>query len=137
MTGPADRLRLKLTSTPKMPDSAILSYLLFGRSPDGTMDNEALLQTAASLSLGGVLPGGEIGKQTGLDVFDLGVSGLKAGKYLTSDIYVGMKSNFFTGVTEFIARYQINKRFSVEASAGAGGKSGGNAIDFLYEFEKD
>ena len=137
VTGPADRLRLKLTSTPKMPDSAILSYLLFGRSPDGTMDNEALLQTAASLSLGGVLPGGDIGKQTGLDVFDLGVSGLKAGKYLTSDIYVGMKSNFFTGVTEFIARYQINKRFSVEASAGAGGKSGGNAIDFLYEFEKD
>ena len=137
ITGSVERLQLKLTSTPKLPDSAILSYLLFGRSPDGTMDNEALLQTAASLSLGGVLPGGDIGKQTGLDVFDLGVSGLKAGKYLTSDIYVGMKSNFFTGVTEFIARYQINKRFSVEASAGAGGKSGGNAIDFLYEFEKD
>ena len=70
-------------------------------------------------------------------MFDLGVSGLKAGKNLTSDIYIGMKSNFFTGVTEFIARYQINKRFSVEASAGAGSKSGGNAIDFLYEFEKD
>ena len=139
ITGQLDRLRLKLTSTPKMPDSAILSYLLFGKSPDGTMDNEALLQTAASLSLGSILPGGGIGKQTGLDVFDLGVSGLKAGKYLTADIYVGMKSNFFTGATQFIARYQINKRFSVEASAGAGGKDGGNgnAIDFLYEFEKD
>ena len=133
VTGSVERLQLKLTSTPKMPDSAILSYLLFGRAPDGTMDNEALLQTAASPSLGGILPGGNIGKETGLDVFDLGVSGLKAGKYLGKDMYVGLKSNFFTGVTEFIARYQFTDHLNIEASAQAQDR----AIDLIYELEKD
>ena len=137
VTGSVERLQLKLTSTPKMPDSAILSYLLFGRPPDGTMDNEALLQSAASLSLGGILPGGNklgaIGKDTGLDVFDLGVTGLKAGKYLGKDMYVGLKSNFFTGITEFIARYQFTEHLNIEASAQAQDR----AIDLIYEFEKD
>ena len=137
ITGSVERLQLKLTSTPKMPDSAILSYLLFGRPPDGTMDNEALLQSAASLSLGGILPGGNqlgaIGKDTGLDVFDLGVTGLKAGKYLGKDMYVGLKSNFFTGITEFIARYQFTEHLNIEASAQAQDR----AIDLIYEFERD
>ncbi|MDO4642948.1 MAG: translocation/assembly module TamB domain-containing protein [Cardiobacteriaceae bacterium] len=133
VTGPVERLQLKLTSTPAMPDSAILSYLLFGRSPDGTMDNEALLQTAASLSLGGIIPSGDIGKKTGLDVFDLGASGLKAGKYLSKELYVGLKSNFFTGITQFIARYQFTNRFNVEATV----ESKEQAVDFLYEFETD
>jgi len=137
VTGSVERLQLKLTSTPKMPDSAILSYLLFGRPPDGTMDNEALLQSAASLSLGGILPGGNqlgaIGKDTGLDVFDLGVTGLKAGKYLGKDMYVGLKSNFFTGITEFIARYQFTEHLNIEASAQAQDR----AIDLIYEFERD
>ena len=137
ITGSVERLQLKLTSTPKLPDSAILSYLLFGRPPDGTMDNEALLQSAASLSLGGILPGGgkldALGKDTGLDVFDLGVTGLKAGKYLGKDMYVGLKSNFFTGVTEFIARYQFTDHLNIEASAQAQDR----AIDLIYELEKD
>ena len=137
ITGSVERLQLKLTSTPKLPDSAILSYLLFGRPPDGTMDNEALLQSAASLSLGGILPGGgkldALGKDSGLDVFDLGVTGLKAGKYLGKDMYVGLKSNFFTGVTEFIARYQFTEHLNIEASAQAQER----AVDLIYEFEKD
>ncbi len=137
ITGSVERLQLKLTSTPKLPDSAILSYLLFGRPPDGTMDNEALLQSAASLSLGGILPGGgkldALGKDTGLDVFDLGVTGLKAGKYLGKDMYVGLKSNFFTGITEFIARYQFTEHLNIEASAQAQER----AVDLIYEFERD
>ena len=137
ITGSVERLQLKLTSTPKLPDSAILSYLLFGRPPDGTMDNEALLQSAASLSLGGILPGGgkldALGKDTGLDVFDLGVTGLKAGTDLGKDMYVGLKSNFFTGVTEFIARYQFTEHLNIEASAQAQER----AVDLIYEFERD
>ena len=101
------------------------------------MDNEALLQSAASLSLGGILPGGgkldALGKDTGLDVFDLGVTGLKAGKYLGKDMYVGLKSNFFTGVTEFIARYQFTEHLIIEASAQAQER----AVDLIYEFEKN
>ena len=134
VTGTVERLQLKLTSTPKMPDSAILSYLLFGRPPDGTMDNEALLQTAAGLSLGGFLPGGDgIGKDTGLDVFDLGVSGLKAGKYIGRDMYVGLKSNFFNRTAEFIARYQFTDHLNIEASIQADDR----ALDLIYDIETD
>ncbi|WP_143324887.1 translocation/assembly module TamB domain-containing protein [Rappaport israeli] len=131
INGTVENLSLSLIADPSMPDSAILSYLLFGRAPDGAMDSEALLQTAASLSLGQIFPS-NLAEQTGLDVFDLGVTGLKAGKYLGEDLYVGMRSNFFTAVTEFVARYQFNKRLSVEATA----KQNENAVDFLYEFEK-
>ena len=115
-----------------MPDSAILSYLLFGRAPDGAMDSTALMQTAASVGLKGIVPG-DLANETGLDVFDVGVSGLKAGKYLSDKIYVGMRSNFFTGVTEFLARYQFNKRMSMEVTS----QGGNTAVDFLYQFEKD
>lgn len=132
VSGTARNLRLQLTSEPGMPDSAILSYLLFGRAPDGAMDGEALMQTAAGIGLKGIMPG-DMAESTGLDVFDLGVTGLKAGKYLTEDMYVGMRSNFFTGITEFLARYQFNKRMSMEVSA----QSGNTAVDFLYQFEKD
>lgn len=132
VSGTVQNLRLDLTSEPAMPDSAILSYLLFGRAPDGAMDSEALMQTAASIGFKGVFPD-DLAEKTGLDVFDLGVTGLKAGKYLSEHIYVGMRSNFFTGLTEFLARYQFNKRMSMEVTS-----SGDNtAVDFLYQFEKD
>ena len=132
VSGTAQNLRLDLTSEPGMPDSAILSYLLFGRAPDGAMDSEALMQTAAGVGLKGIMPG-DLAGDTGLDVFDVGISGLKAGKYLSEDIYVGMRSNFFTGVTEFLARYQFNSRMSMELSS----EGSTTAIDFLYQFEKD
>ena len=132
VSGTARNLRLDLTSEPGMPDSAILSYLLFGRAPDGAMDSTALMQTAASVGLKGIVPG-DLANETGLDVFDVGVTGLKAGKYLSDKIYVGMRSNFFTGVTEFLARYQFNKRMSMEVTS----QGGNTAVDFLYQFEKD
>ena len=96
-----------------------------------------MVRAAVVVSRRGILPGGNqlgaIGKDTGLDVFDLGVTGLKAGKYLGKDMYVGLKSNFFTGVTEFIARYQFTDHLNIEASAQAQDR----AIDLIYELEKD
>ena len=69
-----------------------------------------------------------------MDVFELGVGGLKAGKYLMEDLYVGMKSDFFSGLTRFLARYRITDRLSVEASSS---QLDGNAVDVIYEFETD
>lgn len=130
--GSVDALNLTLTSTPIMPDSAILSYLLFGRAPDGGTDADALLQAAGNYAVGGLISD-EIAEGTGLDVFELGLSGLEAGKYLGEDIYVGMQSDFFNAITEFIARYQFTDRLRAEATSS--GES--QAIDFIYEFEKD
>lgn len=132
ITGDVEQLQLTLTSTPAMPDSAILSYLLFGRAPDSGTDTDALLQTAASYTLGGVFPD-SLAQETGLDVLDIGITGMKAGKYLGDDFYVGMQSNFFTAMTEFIARYQFSDRLKAEATA----NGQDNAIDFIYEFESN
>lgn len=131
VTGTAQKLRLDLTSDPAMPDSAILSYLLFGKAPDSGTNSTELLQTAAAIGTKGFFPD-NLAEKTGLDVFDLGIGGLKAGKYLLKDIYVGVKSDFFSGVTKFLARYQITDRLSVEAS---NSNKDGSAIDMTYQFE--
>lgn len=128
--GSVQQMQLTLTSDPAMPDSAILSYLVFGRAPDAATDSTALLQTAAVLGTQGFFPEG-IAEKTGLDVFELGIGGLKAGKYLLEDVYIGMQSDFFTSITKFLTRYQITDRLSVEASA----QPLENAVDFSYEFE--
>ena len=132
VSGTPQTLHLELTSTPTLPDSAILSYLLFGRPPDATTDSTALLQTAAAIGTKGFFPDDLAGK-TGLDVLDIGIGGLKAGKYLFRDLYVGMKSNFFSGITRFLTRYRLTRRLSLEASA----QALENVVDLLYEFETD
>lgn len=133
ISGSVKRMRLDLTSDPAMPDSAVLSYLIFGRAPDSGTDSTALLQTAAVIGTKRLFPD-DLAQKTGLDVFNLGVGGLKAGKYLMEDLYVGMKSDFFSGLTRFLARYQITDRLSVEASSS---QLDGNAVDVIYEFETD
>ncbi|MDO4435394.1 MAG: translocation/assembly module TamB domain-containing protein [Cardiobacteriaceae bacterium] len=129
--GAVSRLKLTLTSNPAMPDSSILSYLMFGRAPDGAMDRDGLMNAAANMALGSVMP--DLAGATGLDVLDVNLNGLKAGKNLTEDLYVGLKSDFFTSITEFIAKYHFNKRMRVEASASQNNKQ----VEFIYEYEKD
>lgn len=129
--GAVSRLKLSLTSNPAMPDSSIVSYLMFGRPPDGAMDKNGLMNAAANMALGSVMP--DLAESTGLDVLDINLSGLKAGKNLTEDLYVGLKSDFFTSITEFIAKYHFNKRMRVEASASQNNKQ----VEFIYEYEKD
>ncbi|MBP3194622.1 MAG: translocation/assembly module TamB domain-containing protein [Cardiobacteriaceae bacterium] len=132
VSGTVKNMKLELTSEPPMPDASILSYLLTGHSLDAGTDSTSLLQTAASIGTRGLFPD-DLANKTGLDVFELGVSGLKAGKNLGEDIYVGMKSDFFNSITTFLARYQINSRLSLEGSSS---QKDGSAIDLLYEFEK-
>lgn len=130
VSGTPKNLRLELTSTPTLPDSTVLSYLLFGRPPDAATDSTALLQTVAAIGTKGFFPN-DLAQKTGLDVFDIGIGGLKAGKYLLRDLYVGMQSNFFTGITRFLARYRLTRRLSLEASA----QAEESVVDLLYEFE--
>lgn len=137
--GTPSNLRLTLTSDPAMPDTSILSYLLFGKAPDSATDSTALLQMAASIGTKGFFPD-DLAQKTGLDVFDVGIGGVKAGKYLLKNIYVGLNSNFFTMVTRFLARYQITDRLSAEAysqmqSGGDANSGQTNGVDLLYEFE--
>lgn len=131
VSGTVKRLALKLTSKPSMSDSFILSYLLFGKAPDGTMSSKDLMEMGANMAIGQFTS--DIGAKIHLDVFKLGLDGLKAGKNLSESLYIGMQSSFMNNVTEFLAQYKFNKRLKAEAVASPNSQS----LDFIYEYEKD
>lgn len=114
--GTVRKPEISLFSTPSMADSSILSYLLFGRAPSSdSFSTTALLQT------GGVVGANTLARNVrsslGLDVLDFSLTGLEAGKNFSKKLYAGMKSDFFSGVSEFLANYKINSQYKVEAVA--------------------
>lgn len=133
--------QLKLFSEPAMPDTSILSYLIFGRAPDSRAGSESqlLLRLAASLSAGGGnLFTGRIAEAAGLDTleFESGETvqqtSLLLGKYLTPDLYVGYGIGLFERVNSFNIRYQLSKRLSLESRSSA--ESMG--ADLIYTIER-
>ncbi|OSQ38100.1 hypothetical protein TMES_13820 [Thalassospira mesophila] len=105
LTGPANDPKLSLSSEPALPQDEILSQVLFGKSQGSLSAVEAvqLANAAAQLSGngGGLDVIGTIRNFIGADVLrvDSGENGptVKAGKYLTDDIYVGTKQGTTPG----------------------------------------
>ncbi len=105
LSGPATDPQLSLTSQPSLPQDEILSQILFGKSQGNLSAVEAvqLANAAAQLSGngGGLDVIGTIRNFIGADVLsvDSGENGptVKAGKYLTDDIYVGTKQGTSPG----------------------------------------
>ena len=132
--------KLTLFSTPVMPDSSILSYLVFGKpaSSNSTDENALLYQAASALgaSGGGALTKG-ITDSIGLDTleFDSGntldEASVELGKYLSPDLYVSYGIGLFEAVNTFKMRYQINDRLSLESSVGTH-----SSADLLYSVER-
>lgn len=71
--GTASRPRIRLVSTPDVPDPEKLSWLVLGRGPSELAPGDAsvLLQAASSM-LGRNSPGSDLGKRFGLDEVKLG-----------------------------------------------------------------
>lgn len=132
IVGKLDNLKTKLISDPPLPDTQILSYLLFGRLLDDSDNQSALLQIATSIATTNLFSS-KIAEKIGLDAFDLGIDGLKVGKYITSNFYLGMQTKFFEESVEFLAKYKFNRHLSVEL------KSNNNSqeVDFLYQGESN
>ena len=131
ITGTLKKMQLKLTSKPAMSDSFIISYLIFGKAPDGSMDSAALVEMGANMAIGQF--SSNLGEKIHLDVFKLGLDGMKAGKNLSEQLYVGLQSDFLNNLTKFIAQYKFNKRLKMEGAISPTGQS----LDFIYEYEKD
>lgn len=130
--GTVRKPEISLFSTPAMSDSSILSYLLFGRAPGSDS-----FGTAALLQTGGLVGANTLARDlrssVGLDVLDFSLTGMEAGKNFSKKLYVGMKSDFFSGISEFLANYKINSRLKVKAAAGADEMS----IDLIRVLETD
>lgn len=138
VTGSLRQPQLNLTSTPSMPNSSIISYLVFGRAPgESSSENALLLQAATALGASG---GNYLTKDLAdkLDVelsFEGGSnpdeSQLVIGKYLAPNLFVSYGIGLFDAVNTFSLRYDLTKNLSFETTTT--GES--NSVDLLYTIE--
>jgi len=141
----------KLVSTPTVPDSDKLSWLVLGHGIDSTAGNEmALLGTAAGALFGGGQ--GKLANSLGLDELGVGqaspgstpataagtpASGLQntvvtVGKRLSSRAYLSFEQGASTATSLVKLRYQLNPRITLQFQTGTN-----NALDVLYTWAFD
>ncbi len=132
--------KLTLFSTPKLPNSSILSYLLFGRAPqgNGAGGESALLYKAANaLGFGGGSLTKSLSDTFGLDSLQLEsgegskTTSLMLGKYLSPDLYVGYGIGLFDTVNTFNVKYRLSKRLVFESNS----STSGMGADLIYTLE--
>jgi translocation and assembly module TamB len=141
VSGPIRQPEIEIFSEPAMPQSAALSYLIFGRPPaggdgagEGQMLSRALSALAASGGnrLGEKFAGGlgvdEITFDSGADAKDTSVA---VGKYLTPKLYFRYGVGLLEPVSTFLARYRLSDRFTVETFTGT--ESSGADLNFELE----
>jgi translocation and assembly module TamB len=128
----------KLVSTPSVPDSEKLAWLVLGHGMDDMAGNEmGLLGTAASALFSGK-GGGGLASKVGLD--ELGVSQAKGlestvvtvGKKLSSRAYLSFEQGAGTATSLVKLRYKLNSRVSLQFQTGTN-----NALDVLYTWAFD
>jgi len=131
---------LRLFSTPAMPDSQILSYLILGRGPATEDSNDSDLQLQAALMLGsqGV---DFIGKElkdifsfdeVGIDSGDnLNSSSFFIGKYLSPRLYVKYGIGLLEPTNTFFLRYELTDQLQLESTSTTEAQGG----DLIYVIE--
>ncbi|WP_259782605.1 translocation/assembly module TamB domain-containing protein [Aestuariispira ectoiniformans] len=139
-TGPASAPELALTSDPALPQDEILSRILFGKSQGSLTAVEAvqLANAAAELSGGGsgldVI--GSIRRLIGVDVLrvESGDEGptVRAGEYLTDDIYVGTKQGSTTGSTGVEVEIELTPHIKATTESTAEDSKAG--LQFKYDY---
>ncbi|MGQ4277673.1 translocation/assembly module TamB domain-containing protein [Pseudidiomarina sp. E22-M8] len=133
----------RLFSTPAMPDSEVLSYLILGRSmqsaSSSTSSNDLQLQALLMLGAKGTEAIGESLQDTfGFDEFGLDSdSGTRetsfyVGKYLSPKLYVKYGIGLLDSTNTFMVRYQLTERLLIETMTSSRAQGG----DIFYTFER-
>ena len=131
----------KLVSTPTVPDSEKLAWLVLGHGMDAVAGNETGVLTAAAGALLGGKGGGiqsRIANTLGLD--ELGLSQAKGlestvvtvGKRLSSRAYLSFEQGATTASSLVRLRYKLNKKFTLQFQTGTN-----TALDVLYTWAFD
>jgi translocation and assembly module TamB len=156
VTGYADAPKIRLSSTPELPQDEILAQLLFGQSVKqlSPLQVAQIAQTLASLSGvgGGTDPLAMVRKGLGLDRLSVGAGSgsttgatVEAGKYLANGIYLGAKQGT-AGGTQGQVQIDLTKNLKLQTTLGTGGGSvpatgatpdndPGSSIGLSYQFE--
>lgn len=131
----------KLVSTPSVPDSEKLSWLVLGHGLEGTSGNEAsVLSAAAGALLGGKGGGFQSRLATSLGVDELGLSQAKGlestvvtvGKRISSRAFLSFEQGATTASSLVKLRYKLNPRVTLQFQTGTN-----TALDVLYSWAFD
>ncbi|MES2315933.1 MAG: translocation/assembly module TamB domain-containing protein [Pseudomonadota bacterium] len=131
----------KLVSTPNVPDSEKLAWLVLGHSMDAVAGNEAGVLTAAAGALLGGKGGGiqsRIASTLGLDEVGLSqAKGLEStvltvGKRLSSRAFLSFEQGATSASSLVKLRYKLNNKFTLQFQAGTN-----TALDVLYSWAFD
>ncbi|MBA4143041.1 MAG: translocation/assembly module TamB domain-containing protein [Nitrosospira sp.] len=142
VTGSVRQPKVRLVSTPDVPDLEKLSWITLGRAPGGRTDASLLLAAAGSI-LGGQSGGvtEKISRALGVDELTIRQSGVDAltgqvgvvGKRLSERAYISYEQGLMAtaaGVTRLT--YNLTPKLTVVTRAGMD-----NAIDLLYTLRFD
>ena len=129
-----------LFSTPAMPDSSIMSYLILGKGPGDSSAGEQsmMLQAAMALSMqGGNTITGQLREELNLDEFgfatdDTGDSAFFIGKYLTPRLYIRYGISLLESIEVLTLSYRLTSAWKVETQS----SSVGSGADFFYTRER-
>jgi translocation and assembly module TamB len=126
VSGPANRPEIALSSDPTLPEDEILAHILFGRSGAELSGAEALqvAQAARTLTSGdqGFLD--NVRRTLGVDVLTFGggdgssTGTLKAGKYVTKDVFVGVQQGTGPGSSSTVVEWKVTPKVTLDATVG-------------------
>ncbi|WP_298038533.1 translocation/assembly module TamB domain-containing protein [uncultured Desulfuromonas sp.] len=133
---------VKLYSDPAMPDTDILSYVVFGRPfSSGKGQTDPMMMAAGLLLNQGESASlqDQVKRRVGLDVIEVEAgngdaesSVVTIGKYLNPDLYLSIGHSLFTNANEVRLRYSLSPFWDLESSFGL--ESG---VDLFYKIEFD
>ncbi|KZD04908.1 translocation/assembly module TamB domain-containing protein [Oceanibaculum pacificum] len=132
--------RITLSSSPSLPQDEILSRILFGTNT-GSLNGaqaarlaQSALELTGKLGTGGVID--DLRRSFGLDSLEVDAgdgtsgAGLRAGRYLTDKLYLGVNQGFGADSSAVVVEYRILKNVTIESRLGA--QSAGD-IGIVYE----
>lgn len=135
--GPADAPGIRFRSNPELPEEEVVARLLFGRGLTNLTPVQAAQLASAVATLTGRGGGGVVDrlrKSFGLDDFDVsaaegGAAAVRAGKYLTENVYVDLKLDA-DGKSEVSINLDLSPSVTVR---GRSGGDGGTGIGIHFE----
>ncbi|MHC5654122.1 translocation/assembly module TamB domain-containing protein [Stappia sp. ICDLI1TA098] len=143
VSGPAQRPNVAFTSSPQLPQDEVLAQFLFGRSMSQLSPVQIAQLGASVLALTGGSSDGPLGslrKSLGVDMIDIDTSGdgspsLAVGKYLSDNIYLGVKQGTSGESSRVTVDIDVTKSLKLRGEVGADGESKAG-IFFEREFGK-
>jgi translocation and assembly module TamB len=131
ITGYADSPKIRLSSTPDLPQDEILAQLLFGQSVKQLTPFQVIEIAQAVAAISGVGGAGDplagVRKGLGLDRLSVGAASgnspgatVEAGRYVANGVYVGTKQGS-SGGTQARVQIDLTKHLKLETQLGTGG----------------